>query len=556
MMLVSVEQWMFTKNMMANDIEYRKNFEELEKSYEKRLDDYLHNPEFANFRIGNTLTIPVVFHVLHLGEPEGTDSNVSKLEILAALKQLNEQYKNINGKGVDIEVDFCLAQRDPMGNPTEGINRVDCSTVAQYDTAGMQYNMTGSGASEALLKAKSKWNNKLYYNIWIVNKIKGGWAGFAYFPGSSASLDGMVITYTSLFGNTLAHEIGHALSLYHTFEGDGGNKICPPNSNCNSDGDLICDTPPHKQSDCGGTNPCTINGIWENSVYNYMSYCPGTDRFTQGQKDRMRVAFLTSRKSLITSEACLSTALLNDVGVQKILNPNSAPLCSNVISPKLLIKNYGKNDLVSTKIVILIDGVPVDTFLYTDLPGKIVQNDTLTITFDPLTVTNGTHTIRFSVLDVNNSNDEYDLNNYAETVFNYIGVSTTSNFCIDFNNSVLYDEVKLVTLDKFVPDTARVVGCDNNPNNVCLAFKSFDSPYKDSTTSDLYFKSIDLKGTQYAHFTFDISMRQDSNCGHWSYIAIDVSKDCGVNWKTLYYKNDVPPPCNPFNSKPDLYPDN
>lgn len=52
-----------------------------------------------------------------------------------------------------------------------------------------------------------------------------------------------------------------------------------------SDGHLIRDTPPHKQGDCGRTNPCTINGIWENSVYNYMSYCPGTEyRFTLRSK--------------------------------------------------------------------------------------------------------------------------------------------------------------------------------------------------------------------------------------------------------------------------------
>lgn len=538
-------------HLMATDAEYKMKMENLEKTHQKRLEEYLHDPNNASQRTGNTLTIPVVVHVL-----ETANFSVPDQIILQAIQQLNDIYSNKNGLGVDIEVNFCLAQRDPLGNPVNnGILHVDCNNVAKYDTAGMQYNGSANGASEAELKGKSKWNNKLYYNIWVVNFIQGGWAGFAYFPGGNNTLDGMVIDDDYLFGNTLAHEIGHALNLYHTFEGDGGDKNCPPNLNCNAQGDFICDTPPHKQKDCGAVNPCTITGIWDNSRFNYMSYCGNTDRFTQGQKDRMRVAFLTSRKSLITSEACLSTQLLNEIGLIKVLYPNSAPLCSDIVVPKLFVKNFGKNDLVSTNIKLLIDGIPVDTFLYTDLPGKNPQNDTLTITFDPIVVTSGTHTIRFEVLNVNNSMDEYDLNNYAETIFNYIGVSPSSNFCIDFNNSSLYDEVKLVSLDKFEPDTARVVGCDGNPNNVCMAFKSFKSLFRDSTTSDLYFKSIDLTNTQYAQFSFDISMRQDRLCGHWSYIAVDVSKDCGVNWKTLYYKNDVPPPCNPFNSNPHLYPD-
>lgn len=50
------------------------------------------------------------------------------------------------------------------------------------------------------------------------------------------------------------------------------------------------------------------------------------------------------------------------------------------------------------------------------------SNHTVTVTFDPIIVTSGNHTIRFNVIEVNNSNDEYYLNNFAESTFSYIVV--------------------------------------------------------------------------------------------------------------------------------------
>jgi hypothetical protein len=72
----------------------------------------------------------------------------------------------------------------------------------------------------------------------------------------------------------------------------------------------VCDTPPHKQGDCGTINPCTSAVVWDNSRYNYMAYCPLVNRFTQGQKDRMRATAVTApRASLLTSEGCGSASI-------------------------------------------------------------------------------------------------------------------------------------------------------------------------------------------------------------------------------------------------------
>ena len=175
-------------------------------------------------------TVPVVVHVIHRGEALGVSANISDAQIASGLTQLNEAYSNTNGAGVDVKVQFQLATRDPNCNATTGINRIDGTVLADYATSGMRRSTT-KGATEADVKALSRWPNTDYYNIWIITELdssnygEGGsgvyTAGFAYFPTTS-NLDGTVILHGT-WGNqgtaaggisgTLIHEMGHAMAL-------------------------------------------------------------------------------------------------------------------------------------------------------------------------------------------------------------------------------------------------------------------------------------------------------------------------------------------------------
>ena len=115
----------------------------------------------------------------------------------------------------------------------------------------------------------------------------------------------------------MAHEMGHALSLYNTFQGDDANNDgnpdqCPTNTSCTTQGDLVCDTDPHQRSlsNCpSGTNTCGGTPL-SNIVTNYMDYSSEScrDRFTANQVTRMRAALTSSfRSSLLTSRALNTT---------------------------------------------------------------------------------------------------------------------------------------------------------------------------------------------------------------------------------------------------------
>ncbi len=275
-----------------------------------------------------TVTIPVVVHVMHTGGAVGTIYNPSDAQIIAAIDYLNEVYAGIypgmtapssGGAAGDMEVQFALAQRTPTCGATNGIDRVDASSLPNYTARGVNVDNT-NGCPELTLKNLARWNTADYYNIWIVNKLDNAdgtsgqfIAGFAYFPGSPSTLDGTIMLATQMAAGekTLPHEIGHALNLHHPFRGSADNTQCPANADCGTQGDLICDTDPIFNNYNAGTgaysfacrsgnNTCTGTPYTVNTESNFMSYTNCYTLFTNDQKVRAQAAMtLPSRASLV-----------------------------------------------------------------------------------------------------------------------------------------------------------------------------------------------------------------------------------------------------------------
>lgn len=312
------------QDRLKNDAAYQK----IIRDNEARIQNYISTHRLELQSPSGTsavlFTIPVVVHVINTGGAIGTTYNPTDAQITGAINYLNQVYNGTypgtQGAG-DLQIQFALATKDPNCNATTGIDRYDASGIAAYVSNGVN-NAGSSGISDLALKNTTRWDPVHYYNIWVVNKIDGKdgtsgqfVAGYAYFAGAPASVDGTVMLATQMITGqkTLPHEIGHALNLYHTFEGSTDVTICPANADCTADGDKVCDTDPISDNVSGGiynftcrsgTNTCTGTAYSINTESNYMSYTTCYTLFTAGQKARLLAAMsLPSRASLVSSWA-------------------------------------------------------------------------------------------------------------------------------------------------------------------------------------------------------------------------------------------------------------
>jgi gliding motility-associated-like protein len=292
---------------------------------DKRYADHYRNRityQTKNLKSGNsnTISIPVVFHIVH----DGGIENISDDWVFGAVDHLNEVFAPLDFHLEDksIQIQFCLAQRTPDGALTSGINRVRSSiTELSYQDRDDRDRLT----------EVASWDTRNYINIWVVREIKSNGSidpsAYAYFPSAHGqSFDGLVHEYQTLSGTdfargTMIHEMGHYLGLHHTF--NGGCK----NNDCLLDGDMVCDTPPDQyrgpvcnssQNSCytdsndpSDNNPYRSVGLGglgdqPDGNHNYMDYgnhrCG--DLFTAGQALRMGHFLETRRSSLLTSLAC------------------------------------------------------------------------------------------------------------------------------------------------------------------------------------------------------------------------------------------------------------
>lgn len=187
---------------------------------EDELQDMIANIEDNNIVVD--VEIPVIVHIIHeSGQNEGGAVNIDEQRVTDAIANLNSDFASTG-------IQFCKAKRYPDGTPLEehGIVRVNASSVDGYSSTGM----TLGGQIEFDVKNLGpQFSNYNYLNIWTVKSIQGldpngEVRGFAYFPlRTDVSLDGVTMD-VDFFGipnnKILTHEVGHYLSLYHSFEGD------------------------------------------------------------------------------------------------------------------------------------------------------------------------------------------------------------------------------------------------------------------------------------------------------------------------------------------------
>ena len=180
-----------------------------------------------------------------------------------------------------MQINFCLAARDPNGNPSSGINRGNGTVIPNFSTGGINNFYYNTCANEKAVKDLSRWPFESYLNIWVVSKICGGNIS-GYATGQTGPVyNGISILSSQMSASkvTLAHEVGHMFNLYHTFNGDGTNvtqggiHYCPTDTSCADNGDRICYTPPHKQGYFGSFNPCKWNMGQFQIQYNELQFC-------------------------------------------------------------------------------------------------------------------------------------------------------------------------------------------------------------------------------------------------------------------------------------------
>jgi len=176
---------------------------------------------------------------------------------------------------------------------------------AQYIPAGVQFYICGSinyinddninnYEKNTDLSLITPYNVANTFNLFIVDVYTSsgsGGCGFAYYPDNSNTNDLSVLQTSCVgTGTTLEHEMGHALNLRHTHQGNGSELVARPGSgkptNCDSDGDFFCDTPADpditswtiNSTTCevtNASNPTDANGdAYIPDGKNIMSYSP------------------------------------------------------------------------------------------------------------------------------------------------------------------------------------------------------------------------------------------------------------------------------------------
>jgi hypothetical protein len=462
-------------------------------------------------------TVPVVFHILHVG----TGECISDAQVIDAVNILTRDYncqntdtnnvvapfKNLIG---NTRFNFVLATKDPNGNCTNGI-------IRHWDT-----NTDWSGN---LGDYAYTWPPTRYLNIYVVRSMGGGAAGYTYLPGSGipSAMDAIVIlsSYVGSMGSgnvftsrALTHEVGHWFDLEHVW-----GYTNQPGVACGDDG--VSDTPITKgYTSCNLNNTHLCNtGIAEN-VQNYMEYAYCQKMFTVGQSARMTNAInstVNGRNNLSTNGNLAATGVTSpgtNCMPQMDITASLYTVCSG---RPLSVKSFTFNAAVTSYSwaasgsAVILNPSSATTSVVFNTPGQTTVSCTAANT-------NGSVTKTLSILVLNGT---AQINSSSSESFEGQNLTPPSAWNIISPTSPNYKWTMVAGISAQGWNSIYVPG-ENLPPDAEVILES---------------PSYDFKHNPGVMFTFKYAYAWQSSL-NGDVFRVQASRDCGGTWENVWSPSD------------------
>lgn len=464
-------------------------------------------------------TIPVVFHILHVG---GTE-NISDAQCIDAVNILTRdfnaanadtsnvvtQFKNLIGNP---KIDFALATKDPNGNCTNGIIRhFDANTDWTNFTVNYAYT----------------WPPNRYMNVYVVRTMEDGAAGYTYLPGSGipTAKDAIVIlqNYVGSVGTggvytsrALTHEVGHWLNLQHTW-----GSTNQPGVACGNDG--VTDTPVTKgYTSCNLNNTKICNPNIVENIQNYMDYAYCQRMYTIGQSARMNTAInssTNSRNNLSTSGNLALTGVTSPgSGCVPLLDISAVPSLTVCSGKVLSLKSFTSN-------------ANPTSYAWTADNSAIISSPSSANTSIQFSMP-GITTVTCTVANANGSATE------TLTVMVENGIADITTFHMEsFEESTTTPP----STWKIVNPTTPTLKWEINTEASSEGFLSMYVPGENIPANSIEIlesPSFDFLNNQGAVFSFKYAYAR-ANSANKDLFKVQASRDCGGTWKDIWVPSNL-----------------
>lgn len=224
-------------------------------------------------RVSIVNSVPIKAHIIR--KTDGT-GGLTVSELNAALANMNAFYANAY-------MEFFLC---------DGINYIDDDNYYDFKSSDDESALTSANNVSGLIN--------IYFTDYVESSTGSSLCGYAYYPGGADVI--LMSNSCATNGSTLPHEVGHFFSLVHT-HGPSNLTLTTElvnGSNCDTDGDEICDTPADPQLNYSNVNASCIYSGTETDA-NGDTFVPDTNNLMSYSRKECRTLFSTEQYARIYS---------------------------------------------------------------------------------------------------------------------------------------------------------------------------------------------------------------------------------------------------------------